>query len=243
MNSNAASPTLETHQTLENNRADRNICGLSPRFTARRTVRVAAIFVASLFVIIPLARQATKPTPSGPWLDRQIARYFGPPAVVMGQAAEKADDNKVPTGPDFDHSAFDALLRKHVDAAGMINYAALKQEQAPLDEYIIRIKSANLDTMSKDQRLALLINAYNAFTLRLIIDHYPIKSIKDIPEKDRWRAVRWSIDKRVMSLDQLEHEEIRPKYNEPRIHFALVCAAVDCPPLRTGSSTAAKLEH
>jgi hypothetical protein len=70
--------------------------------------------------------------------------------------------------------------------------------------------------MGRDQKLALLVNAYNAFTLRLILDHYPLKSIKDIPEKQRWDDKRWNVGGRVWSLSQIEHEQIRPKFKEPR---------------------------
>ena len=78
----------------------------------------------------------------------------------------------------------------------------------------------------------LLINAYNAFTLRLILDYYPVRSIKDIRASKRWDDQRWRIGEAVFSLNQIEHEQIRPKFAEPRIHFALVCAAIGCPKLR-----------
>ena len=68
-------------------------------------------------------------------------------------------------------------------------------------------------------------------------------SIRDIPDAERWDAVRWKIGGRTLSLNQLEHEEIRPKFREPRIHFALVCAAVGCPPLRREAYVGARLEE
>ena len=97
--------------------------------------------------------------------------------------------------------------------------------------------------MSRDQKLALLINGYNAFTLRLILDHYPVKSIKDIPADERWDAERWTIGGQTWSLDQIENEQVRPHFKEPRIHFALVCAAVGCPPLRHEAYVADRLEE
>ena len=96
--------------------------------------------------------------------------------------------------------------------------------------------------MGRDEKLALLINAYNAFTLRLILDHYPVKSIKDIASADRWEAVRWNIGGHVWSLNQIEQQQIRPKFKEPRIHFALVCAAIGCPPLRHEAYVADRLD-
>ena len=167
----------------------------------------------------------------------KIAGLFGPPAVAMGETyAEKPD------GPKFDHSGFDAVLRKHVDDAGLVNYRALKADPAALDGYIASLAKAPLADLGRSERLALLINAYNAFTLRLILDHYPVKSIKDIPADQRWDAKRWNIGGNVWSLNQIEHEQIRPHFKEPRIHFALVCAAIGCPPLRNEAYATDRLE-
>jgi hypothetical protein len=94
----------------------------------------------------------------------------------------------------------------------------------------------------RDDKLALLINAYNAFTLKLILEHLPLESIRDIPDAQRWDAVRWAFGGTAYSLNQIEHRLIRPNFREPRVHFALVCAAVGCPPLRAEAYTAARLE-
>jgi inosine-uridine nucleoside N-ribohydrolase len=145
------------------------------------------------------------------------------------------------SAPEFDHSAFHALLRRHV-VDGLVDYGALQSKSQELDAYIATLGAANLGHLGRDEHLALLINAYNAFTLRLILDHYPVKSIKDIPEAKRWKDKRWDVAGQTWSLDQIEHEQIRPKFREPRIHFALVCAAVGCPPLRAEAYTGAKLE-
>ena len=76
----------------------------------------------------------------------------------------------------------------------------------------------------------------------MILDRAPPESIRDIPAGQRWDAVRWNIAGREYSLNQIEHEEIRPEFREPRIHFALVCAAVSCPPLRREAYTGARLD-
>ena len=94
--------------------------------------------------------------------------------------------------------------------------------------------------------LALLNNAYNAFTLRLILDHLDdgrLESIKDIPASKRWKARRWVVGGHTWSLDDIEQKQIRPHFREPRIHFALVCAAVGCPPLRNEAYRAQRLEE
>lgn len=167
----------------------------------------------------------------------KFAGLFGPPAVALGETyAEKAD------GPKFDHSVFDALLKKYVDDHGLVDYRGLKADAARLDPYIASLAKAPLNDMGRSERLAFLLNAYNAFTLRLILDHYPLKSIKDIPTEQRWDAKRWNVAGSVLSLNQIEHEQIRAHFKEPRIHFALVCAAMGCPPLRDEAYAADRLE-
>jgi uncharacterized membrane protein YdjX (TVP38/TMEM64 family) len=166
-----------------------------------------------------------------------IAGIFGPAPVTMKEAY--ALDTG---GAAFDHSAFDKLLRKYVDDDGRVDYRALKRDDKRLDGYIHSIARADFDKLDRDEKLAFLINAYNAFTLRLILDHYPVDSIKEIPSDKRWKHKRWRIGSRVLSLDQIEHEEIRPKFKEPRIHFALVCAAVGCPKLLNRAFIADLLE-
>ena len=158
--------------------------------------------------------------------------------VILQEAYDSSPD-----GATFDHSVFDAILKKHVDAEGWIDYAALKDDPSTLDAYIASLANAPFGDLTRDEKLALLINAYNAFTLRLILDHYPVKSIKDIPASQRWTARRWKLAGNTYSLDDLEHREIRPRFREPRIHFALVCAAVGCPPLRNEAFTGARLEE
>ncbi len=172
------------------------------------------------------------------WLKRDAIRAaFGPPAVFMAEAYSDG-----PASPAFDHDLLDDLLKKYVDAEGGIDYEGLADDADTLQEYLRAVASAPFDTMSRDEKLALLINAYNAFTLRLILDYYPVKSIKDIPGNQRWGDRRWNVGGNIWSLNEIEHEQIRPKFNEPRIHFALVCAAKGCPKLRAETYTGARLE-
>ncbi|MGE4159311.1 MAG: DUF547 domain-containing protein [Planctomycetota bacterium] len=166
-----------------------------------------------------------------------LSRWFGPPQVVPQESYGSSKGGSV-----FNHERLDALLKLHVNTQGMVDYRALLRESANLDLYLQEVASAPVNDMSRDQRLAYLINAYNACTLRLILDHYPLASIKDIPADKRWDAVRWKIGGRTLSLSQIEHEEIRPHFREPRIHFALVCAAKGCPPLRAEAYDANRLE-
>lgn len=168
----------------------------------------------------------------------RLGSLFGPPKATLREAYADA-----PVGATFDHSQFDALLRAHVSEGGFVDYDGLKRDASALDAYISALGKADIDSLGRDERLAFLINAYNAFTLRLILDHYPIDSIKDIPSDLRWDAKRWAIAGQTHSLNQIEHELIRPKFAEPRVHFALVCAAVGCPPLRNEAYTGHRLEE
>jgi len=145
-------------------------------------------------------------------------------------------------GAVFDHSRLDALLRAHVDADGLVDYEGLGRESAALDAYLSSLAPAPFAEMGRDEKLALLVNAYNAFTLRLILDHRPVASIRDIPSAKRWDDRRWRLAGETLSLNQIEHERIRSRFSEPRVHFALVCAARSCPPLRAEAYVGARLE-
>ncbi len=207
--------------------ASRLSAAMRRRSGAVRSVSIVLIVIATLVV----AGQAYK--------RRDVLKaLFGMAPVTLQEAYQHRAD-----GPTFDHSAFDALLRKHVDAAGWIDYAGLLKESATLDAYIARLGDVAFAELDRDVKLALLINAYNAFTLRLILDYYPIMTIKDIPAAKRWDAKRWHLGGMTLSLNQIEHEQIRPKFAEPRIHFALVCAAIGCPKLRNEAYDASKIEE
>jgi len=130
---------------------------------------------------------------------------------------------------------------------GRVDYAKLNAAPAELDSYlkeIAAVPAAEFARWPEADRLALLINLYNAQTLRLIINHYPLKSIRSIGTLPgaAWRELIVRQGGRIMTLDHLENKVIRVEYNEPRIHFALVCAAVSCPPLRSEPYTGARLD-
>lgn len=166
----------------------------------------------------------------------KLAGIFGPPRVVMAEAYNSSDQ-----GQDFDHRAYDVLLRRYVDSRGLVDYAGLAEERGALDQYLGSLGAADFAPLSRDAKLAWLINAYNAFTLRLILDHRPVASIKDI--EGAWDRPVCKILGRELSLNQLEHEEIRAKFKEPRVHFALVCAAIGCPRLRAEPYVAKRLHE
>ncbi len=171
-------------------------------------------------------------------LSKPLAGLFGPPAVTM---KESYLTNQ--THPSVDHSVFNALLTEHVNSDGGVDYAGLIAKQPVLDAYLATVARAPFEAMGRDEKLALLINGYNAATLRLMTEYPGIDSIRSIPADKRWDDVRWVIGGTRYSLSQIEHEAIRPHFIEPRVHWALVCAAVDCPPLRSEAYTAARLDE
>jgi hypothetical protein len=116
----------------------------------------------------------------------------------------------------FDHSALDALLAECV-REGRVDYAALAARTDRLDAYLRAVAGAPFPELSRDDKLAFLIDAYNAFTLRLVLDHRPLASIRDIPAADRWQARRWTLAGHLVSLEDLEHEWIRGHFAEPRV--------------------------
>jgi hypothetical protein len=149
-------------------------------------------------------------------------------------------------GFDHSHVHYTEILAAHVDSKGFVNYAALKTDPDPLGRYIDTlgaVEKSVFDRWSRDQQLAFLINLYNAQTLKLVIDHHPVTGIKSIGGiRGPWKIKVVPLWGRKKSLDQLEHEIIRPNYADPRIHFALVCAARSCPPLRTEAYRANSLD-
>ena len=142
------------------------------------------------------------------------------------------------------HSLFDRLLKNYVSAAGVVDYAGLKKEEGKLDEYLSILEEAVPETSwNRNQKLAFWINAYNAFTLKLILKNYPVKSIMDLHDGKAW-DVKWiKIGDQNLTLNDIEHKIIRPQFNDPRIHFAVNCAAKSCPPLLNAAYTDKELDN
>jgi hypothetical protein len=144
-----------------------------------------------------------------------------------------------------DHSGWDALLKRHVVVTGggtstKVNYARFKADRAKLKSYLdstSSVSQATFNRWSKNDQLAFLINAYNAWTVELILTEYPnLKSIKDLGSiiRSPWKQKFIPLFGKTVSLDHIEHTLIRGsgRYNEPRIHFAVNCASIGCPALR-----------
>ncbi len=139
------------------------------------------------------------------------------------------------------HEEFDVLLKKYVTAAGIVNYKGFKQDKAALENYIVWLSdnTPKAET-SKNEKLAYWINAYNALTVKLILDNYPLPKITDLDGGKTWDVKRFTLGGKKYSLNDIENTIIRPM-GEPRIHFALNCAAKSCPPLANEAFVAEKL--
>jgi hypothetical protein len=167
-------------------------------------------------------------------------------AVVVQPRFASAFDHK--------HTVFDNFLKKHVYLSengleSKVDYKAIKNEPDLLNNYLASLSlvaESEFSQWSEKKRLAFLINAYNAFTIDLIIKNYPVKSIRKIGAimQSPWKIDFIPLFGTTISLDELEHGLIRAKgvYDEPRIHFALVCASIGCPALHNRAFTADNLE-
>lgn len=160
-----------------------------------------------------------------------------------GQPIKKATDSltetTAKTSETIDHSLWNKLLKKHVNADGLVNYIGFKKDSAQLNNYL-QILSENAPTnhWSVQELLAYYINLYNAGTVKLIVENYPVKSIKNI--EGAWTKGRITIGNNKLSLGGIENGILR-KMNEPRIHFAINCASISCPKLLNEAYTASKI--
>ena len=164
----------------------------------------------------------------------------------------------------YSDASYVAVLGRYVDDRGMVYYKGLKQDRAKLDDYarvLAFVPAKAYDAWSKNDKIAFWINAYNALTLKAIVDHYPIRStwagrrlhpansIRQI--SGAWDKLQFQVMGRKMTLDHIEHQMLREKdkppadktFNEPRIHVALVCAAMGCPPLRNEPYVGKRLDR
>ena len=153
------------------------------------------------------------------------------PVTIVGEPQEKTVSISA-----ISHSDFDALLKKYVDDNGDVNYTDWKKDDLDtLKIYLESYASADPDKKSsKNHQLAFWINAYNALTIHGILDKYPTSSIRNHTAKvfgyNIWKDLKVTVGDSAYSLDQIEHEILR-HMDEPRIHFAIVCASHSCPKL------------
>lgn len=144
-------------------------------------------------------------------------------------------DANILAGQSIDNSIYAGLLEKHVDPGGRVNYTGFKKDEAVLDNYLAILNAADIDNLSKKEQFAFYINTYNAFTIKLVLSKYPgINSIKEIGSffTNPWQIKFIQLQNKKVTLDFIEHDVLRPRFKDPRVHFAINCASKSCPPLR-----------
>ena len=150
-------------------------------------------------------------------------------------------------GPD--HGPWTKLLQTHVDNQGWVSYNGFVKDSTKLNVYLESLSDcAPTNKLSKEEKLAYWINVYNAFTVKLIVDHYPVESIKDIKRgipfiNSVWEMDFFQIDGNDFDLSKVEHDILRKEFDEPRIHFAIVCASKSCPRLLNEAFDPDKIEQ
>jgi Protein of unknown function, DUF547 len=160
-----------------------------------------------------------------------------------------------PAWAQFDHgyAVWDGLLKKHVrwqpdNKQSRVDYAGLKSERATLKKVLDAMTSvtpAEFERWSREQQMAFLVNAYNAFTVELILTRWPdLQSIKDLGSllQSPWKKKFFVLLGEQRHLDWIEHEQLRPRYQDPRVHAAVNCASIGCPALRPEAFAPGKLE-
>lgn len=156
-----------------------------------------------------------------------------------------------------DHRAWDGLLKTYVipgaDGLNRVDYGAFKKDgRDALKKYLLTLNRVDLATLGRQEQFAFLANLYNAKTIDIVLDHYPVKSIKDISlggglfatfTGGPWKAKVLTIGGVSLSLDDIEHEILRKSFKDPRVHYAVNCASVGCPNLGTEAFTGARLDQ
>jgi hypothetical protein len=156
-----------------------------------------------------------------------------------------------PNSEAFDFSDWDTLVKKYVAPETLegiqlhaVDYAGLKKD-AVFSGLVARLEAYNLENLeSRESKLSFWINVYNILAAKMITDHYPVESIKDVGSffNPVWKRVAGTVGGEERTLNDIEHEILR-KMNEPRIHVAIVCASISCPDLRREAYSAGKLNE
>jgi hypothetical protein len=132
-----------------------------------------------------------------------------------------------------DNSIYGELLNKYVKN-GVVDYQGFKNDEGKLDEYLRVLENTNVSELPRDEKFAFYVNAYNAWTIKLVLSAYPgIKSIKDLGNifRSPWEKEIVRLDGRILTLDDIENVILRAQFKDPRVHFVLNCASKSCPPL------------
>lgn len=258
--SQATTETVTTEQIAETSPANAtpvtNIEEASPNMAEPRPRTVAVETKSAPSTIQPRAEVAPNvvlkemaqqelpkaKAPQGPTITEASTASVTPPPSGPKVVEEASPVPVAETKTAPDHSGWDAFLQSNVSSSGQVNYRNIKANPAPLNEYLAELEQyPPQGSWNRNTAMAYWINAYNAYTIKLIINHYPVGSIKDIDGGNPW-ATKWiKIGGQTYSLNQIENDILRPRYGDARIHFAVNCAAASCPPLHNRAFTADNL--
>ncbi|MCB1772151.1 MAG: DUF547 domain-containing protein [Gammaproteobacteria bacterium] len=199
---------------------------------------LSAIALPLLLVLIPASVSANA-----------FERLLAPKAELWERwtAHERADSRQI------SHASWDAFLQKYVrpgeDRFNRVAYAAVTAaDRATLEGYIEDLAGIRISGYTRAEQFAYWVNLYNALTVKVVLDHMPVDSIRDIDispgffADGPWRKKLLAVEGEPVSLDDIEHRILRPIWREPRVHYAVNCASVGCPNLQPVAFTAANTE-
>jgi hypothetical protein len=175
--------------------------------------------------------------------------------LISSQSCISSSPNDQTPSKAVDHKLWNDLVKAHVATDGSVDYKGFKKDKAKLDGYLKLLSRTNIKGQSKNEQLAYWINAYNAFTIDLIVANYPVKSIKDIRnaksliakatgDSQVWvEKLRYSFNSEELSLHTIETKKLQDELFDPRIHFAVNCASYSCPRLWNQAFTASNVQE
>jgi hypothetical protein len=168
--------------------------------------------------------------------------------VIMASFFQCSGQHQKPVSDDskpVSHELWNTFVKKYVSPTGLVDYKAIKQNESELEAYLTILKNARPSVKwTENERKAYWINAYNAFTIKLVVDNYPVKSIKEIGGKFKspWDIDFIEIEGVKYSLNDIEHKILRKEFDDPRIHAAINCASGSCPRLSDEAYTPESLD-
>lgn len=212
---------------------------------------ILSLFAAVALVIlsgcgVEDTETSAPPAPAGPFLEIRAPKRI---EIAWREPFAKEWNREV-----FDHAPFDALLKRHIDKDGLVDYAGFKRDGEALEEYLHRLQATDPEKLaSGDERFAFWINAYNAFTLKVVLEtlpenekdwnRYSLGQVKSADGVTAWKATRFKIGAEDCSLDRIENGILRPTWKDGRVHAAVNCASMSCPRLQPFAFEAAHLQE
>ncbi|MEZ5043347.1 MAG: DUF547 domain-containing protein [Saprospiraceae bacterium] len=189
---------------------------------------------------IPVAITKTTASEAAAIVPEKEQEIANPPSPTEKEAPQPAQEKPA---PGLSHDSWDQLLSQFVSNTGKVNYKGLIAQKKELTAYLNLLAQHPVKPdWPKNEKIAYWINAYNAFTVKLILDNYPLASIIDLEGGKVWDKKWIKLGDQTYSLNNIENDILRPQFKDARIHFAVNCAAKSCPPLLNHAWTAANLD-